>query len=52
MTNKPGKAPDGTAAPDTLPDKPAIPKVEQPDPRSPEFRRESDEEIDKERLDP
>lgn len=35
-----------------VPDKPAVPKVERLDPRSPQFRREVREEIAKEKLDP
>jgi len=33
-------------------ERPAVPKVEQPDPASPQFRREAREEIEKEKLDP
>lgn len=31
---------------------PRVPKVEQPDPRSPKFQEEAREEIEKEKLDP
>ncbi len=31
---------------------PRVPKVEQPDPRSPQFQEEVREEIEKEKLDP
>jgi len=33
-------------------DSPKVPPVEQPDPRSPQFKREVREEIEKEKLDP
>lgn len=32
--------------------RPEVPPVEQPDPRSPQFKREVREEIEKEKLDP
>ncbi len=35
-----------------VPNAPPIPKVEQPDPTSPEFQKEAREEIAKEKLDP
>ena len=37
---------------ETVPTSPPVPKVEQPDPASPEFQKEAREEIAKEKLDP
>lgn len=37
---------------ETVPTSPPIPKVQQPDPASPEFQKEVREEIAKEKLDP
>lgn len=43
------RRPQAPIAPDSTP---AVPKVEQPDPASPQFQKEVREEIEKEKLDP
>ena len=40
------------AAPASERKAPRVPKVEQPDPRSPQYQEEAREEIEKEKLDP